>query len=98
MEQFASDYVAGAVADPKSTFAMLTPDYQRASGGLGQYQKFWSRWSSATVSRVSADPAAGTVSYHVVYVPENPKDTGFADNVTLQLEQDGDSFLIAGAS
>ncbi len=95
MEDFATAYVQSAVDDPKTSWEQLTPAYQAESGGFGQYKKFWDQWESADVSAVSADAEAGTVSYSISY--RGKKGAGFDDNVTLDLEQSGDGFLIAGA-
>jgi hypothetical protein len=43
---------------------------------------------------IGADPAAGTVQYSVSYTREDGG--GFDDTVELRLDDDGDSFLIAG--
>jgi hypothetical protein len=75
---------------------MLTPEFQKESGGFGRYQQFWRTKSSATPRDITADPAALTVSYAVDYVQA---DGGTAsDQVTLQLVRNGSSYLIAGES
>jgi hypothetical protein len=38
---FVSTYLGAASNDPAKGYAMLTPEYQRASGGLSGYRKFW---------------------------------------------------------
>ena len=63
------------------------------SGGLDGYRGFWSTVSDVNVRRVSADPDALTVSYTYSYTRDGDEKT---DDVTLQLEKDGDSFRIAG--
>ena len=37
MQAFVTDYAALAVDDPRTSWQMLTPDFQRASGGFGNY-------------------------------------------------------------
>jgi serine/threonine protein kinase len=102
MQSFITDYVGLAVEDPQQSWDMLTPEFQQASGGFGQYRKFWDQWESATVSDVRADAGTLTVSYSVTYVRDTGKkddeDEGdeTTDDVTLVLEDDGNgSFLIA---
>ncbi len=41
MEDFISQYLATAPSDPESTFQMLTPEFQRESGGIEGYRGFW---------------------------------------------------------
>jgi serine/threonine protein kinase len=96
MRDFATSYVQAAVDDPGTSWDLLTPEYQAASGSFGQYKKFWDQWESADVTDVSADVGAGTVSYTVSYHGKKD-DEGFVDDVTLELEPNGDGFLIAGA-
>jgi hypothetical protein len=100
MESFITDYVALAVDDPHQSWNELTPEFQQASGGMGQYQKFWDQWSSASVSDVQADAGSLTVSYTATYVREGKghdhEGDQVTDDVTLVLEPDGNgSFLIA---
>jgi hypothetical protein len=95
MEDFATAYVQSAIDDPKVSWPQLTTAYQAESGGFGQYKKFWDQWESADVRDVRADADAGTVSYTISYAGK--KDEGFVDDVTLDLEASGDTFLIAGA-
>jgi eukaryotic-like serine/threonine-protein kinase len=108
MEAFVTNYLATAVSEPATSWTMLTPEFQAASGNFGQYQKFWNQWQSADVLNISADPAENTVSYTVKYTRtgnqgEGGNDQGqggdvsstVTDNVTLRLQPNGDSFLIA---
>jgi hypothetical protein len=44
---------------------MLTPKFQRESGGLERYRSFWGPATDGKVLDISADPADLTVSYHV---------------------------------
>jgi hypothetical protein len=94
MESFLTTYVQTAIDDPNSSWPMLTPEFQAQSKNFGQYQGFWDQWASAEVTDVSADATAMTVSYSIVYTPEDGgKDV--PSRVTLTLKPDGDSFLIA---
>ncbi len=96
MRAFVEDYLATAPSDPASTWERLTPGFQRKSGGFGSYQRFWSQFESATPGDISADPDRLLVSYGVSYTRKDGSTQ--SDSVTLQLEQDGDSLLIAGES
>jgi eukaryotic-like serine/threonine-protein kinase len=94
MQAFITDYVAAAIEDPRVSWKMLTPEFQDASGGFGQYKKFWDEWSSAVAANIDADADTLTVSYTVTYHGEDEEPT--TDDVTLVLEDDGHgSFLIA---
>jgi hypothetical protein len=75
---------------------MLTPGFQEESGGYESYSGFWGTIESATPGDISADPENLVVSYGVSYVRKDGSTA--SDSVTLQLEQDGDSLLIAGES
>ncbi len=94
MEEFISTYLATVTQDSHATYAMLTPAFQQESGKYGGYHGFWKNIESATPSNIRADPAAMTVSYDVDYVTK--KGGTSSDHVTLQLEKNGSSFLIAG--
>jgi serine/threonine protein kinase len=95
MEAFVTDYLSTVTSDPNSAWEMLTPEFQDASGGFGQYKKFWGTVESATVVSIEADPDALTVSYTVEYTMKKGEDETRQDDVTLQLEQNGDGYLIA---
>jgi hypothetical protein len=95
MEAFVTDYLSTVTSDPKSAWEMLTPAFQEASGGYGQYKKFWDTIESANVSSIEADTDALTVSYTVEYTMKKGEDDTRQDDVTLQLEQSGDGYLIA---
>jgi serine/threonine protein kinase len=94
MQAFITDYVATAIEDPKVSWTMLTPEFQRASKGFGTYRKYWDQWSSAVPANIEADPESLTVSYAITYDREDGESQ--SDDVTLELEEDGDGgFLIA---
>jgi hypothetical protein len=95
MQGFAADYLQTADSDPDAGFAMLTQDYQRESGGIEGYKGFWGDVSEVDVQKVSADEDAMTVSYTYSYEYDGERRT---EDVTLQLEQTDDGFLIAGAT
>ncbi len=96
MTSFAQGYLSTATSDTRAGFDQLTPAYQAESGGYGGYRSFWGRIDTAAIRDVVADPEAMTVSYHVTYTERGGKT--LEDDVTLELVQNGDGFLIDGAS
>ena len=97
MEAFVTDYVQTVTSDPKSAWPRLTPEFQAESNGYGQYKRFWDTIESASVTQVSADPDALTVSYDVTYETRSGSTTS-PESVLLTLVKSGDSFLIADES
>ena len=95
MEAFVTDYLTIVTSEPKSAWEMLTPEFQEASGGYGGYHKFWGTVESAGVVSIEADPDALTVSYTVEYTMKKGEEETRQDDVTLQLEPNGDGYLIA---
>ena len=73
---------------------MLTPSFQRASGGFGSYEGFWSTNESASVSDIVADPESGQVTYTVSYQKADGSTTS-PETVTLQLVDSDGRWLIA---
>jgi hypothetical protein len=65
MESFIRDYVAAVGSDPDKAWRMLTPKFQRESGGLDTYRRFWSGVGRGRIRDISADPRSLEVSYHV---------------------------------
>ncbi len=65
MESFIRQYVAAVASDPDTAFQMLTPKFQRESGGLDTYREFWSDVGTGRVHDISADPRNLVVSYRV---------------------------------
>ena len=65
MEAFIRDYVTTVADDPDRAWTMLTPKFQRESGGLDHYRAFWTPATNGRVLSITADPAALTVSYQV---------------------------------
>lgn len=92
MQAFVVDYVAAAVDDPRISWDLLTPGFQEASGSFGQYKKYWDQWESAVPANIAADAQALTVNYDITYQGADGRQR---DNVTLTLEENGESFLIA---
>ena len=94
MTGFVSDYLGTVTRQPERAFAMLTPSFQQASGGYGTYHSWWAPIHGATVSDLHADPAAMTVSYHVVY--DGPRSRPSSDDVRLRLVYESGHYLIDG--
>lgn len=95
LEGFTADYLTTASNDPDEGFTLLTPAYQQESGGLQGYKEFWAGVSDLDVQTVRGDPEALTVSYTYSYDFEGDRRT---EDVTLQLEESADSYLVSGAS
>lgn len=97
IRSFVSSYLSAASGDPGQGFAMLTADYQRASGGLSGYERFWgnvTKIHGVTDVAPSLDPLG--VSYRYTYTLRG---TGKrTENVHLDLVYDGGRYLISGGS
>ncbi len=65
MESFIRDYVATVSTDPDTSWKMLTPGFQKASGGLDTYRRFWDNATDGRVLDISANPENLSVSYQV---------------------------------
>ena len=93
IEGFITDYLATAPSSPESSFQMLTPGFQRASGGLSGYTGFWSTIASAEPVDIQPDPDNLTVQYTVDYTREDGSTA--SDTVVLQLQYTDGQYLIA---
>ena len=62
MTSFVETYLSTVVSDPAAAWDMLTPEFQKASGGFGQYKKFWDSVDGADVVDIGADPRRGRCS------------------------------------
>lgn len=65
MRTFIRGYVAAVGSDPDTAWPMLTPKFQRESGGLDTYRRFWSGVGRGRILAISADPRSLVVSYRV---------------------------------
>jgi serine/threonine protein kinase len=65
IKSFIRDYVAALSTDPDKAWTMLTPKFQRESGGLAHYRDFWDGVGRGRILEISADPESLTVSYRV---------------------------------
>lgn len=96
MEEFIEGYLETVTADPDSAFAMLTPSFQRQSGGIDGYTGFWSTIEKADAREIAASPQDLTVDYTVEYTRTDGSE--LQDDVSLQLVyQDGDYLIAAEA-
>jgi serine/threonine protein kinase len=96
MENFVEQYLATVTSDQQAAWDMLTPAFQDASGGFGQYQRFWRGFSSADLLSAQPDPASRTITYDVEYQRTDGSKT--QDRVTLTLDGTDDAFRIAAES
>lgn len=94
VQAFVDDYFSRVTSDPESTFELLTPEFQTASGGFGRYSGFWSTISSADASDIRVDTDTLTASFTVEYVTTSGRTT--TQQGQLLIERDGDGYLIAG--
>jgi hypothetical protein len=92
MKEFIRDYVAALSSDPDTAWQMLTPKFQRESGGLDNYRQFWDGVGRGQVLDIAADPDTLAVSYRVRF--EN-FGTGRRPTV-LDLRFDGERYRIDG--
>jgi serine/threonine protein kinase len=63
MESFIRDYVSTVASDPDEAWTMLTPKFQRESGGIDSYRGFWDSATNGRVISISTDPDNLSVSY-----------------------------------
>jgi serine/threonine protein kinase len=92
MERFARAYVNAVASDPSRSWQMLTPKFQRESGGFDTYREFWSGVGEPEVLEVAADPDALVVSYRVRF-----ENFGTGERPTvLQLVHEDGSYRIDG--
>jgi len=94
MRSFVQDYFATVTSDPEATFEMLTPEFQSSSGGIEGYTGFWNTIESATPRAIKADPRSLSTTYMIEFVTTSGQTR--TEQGQLQLEQQGDTFLIAG--
>ena len=95
MVSFISTYANTLASDPAAAWAMLSPKFQAASGGLAKYSAFWDGVHEIRLSNVHADPSTMRISYHVKYSPPRPGKLK-EDDVTLELVYENGKYLIDG--
>jgi hypothetical protein len=84
MEGFIRDYLATVTSDTKDAWRRLTPGFQAASGGYGQYRSFWSTISRADLVAANPDPADHRITYVVDYQRTNGSRSRDTTTLTLQ--------------
>jgi predicted Ser/Thr protein kinase len=94
MDAFVTSYLATVTTDPRAAFDQLTPEFQEASGGYDGYIGWWSKVQSAELTSVDSNPSDRTVAYTVNYRMKTGRTN--TSRVRLQLQRDGDDYLIAG--
>ena len=98
ISHFVQTYIATAPADQARAFAMLTPRYQVASGGLDGYRSFWSQ--VATINTVGPIQVAlgqrPTATYTYTYTRRTH--AVVTETITLDLVQANGGYLIDGAT
>jgi eukaryotic-like serine/threonine-protein kinase len=67
MDSFIRSYVATVSTNPDEAWPMLTPKFQRESGGRAKYRKFWGDVGTGHVRDITADPHTLVVSYRVKF-------------------------------
>jgi eukaryotic-like serine/threonine-protein kinase len=92
MRSFIRSYVAAVGSDPDTAWQMLTPKFQRQSGGLRTYRDFWRGVGAGRVRDIAVDPRNLVVSYRVRF---DHFGTGRRPTV-LTLAFDGDRYRIDG--
>ena len=92
MRRFVRGYVAAVGSDPARAWTMLTPKFQRESGGVEKYRAFWDGVGQGTTWSIKADPRSLVVSYHVRF---DHFGTGERPTV-LQLRYDDGRYRIDG--
>jgi hypothetical protein len=65
MQDFIRGYVGALSSNPDTAWTMLTRKFQRQSGGLSTYRRFWSGVGTGHILAISADPRSLVVSYRV---------------------------------
>ena len=93
MDAFIASYLETVTTDPEAAFQQLTPDFQAASGDYEGYIGWWSKVRSAELKSVESNPADQTVAYTVTYQMKSGAES--TQRVRLQLQRDGDTYLIA---
>ncbi|SDS29820.1 Serine/threonine protein kinase [Nocardioides scoriae] len=92
MEAFIRDYVRATGEDPARSWQMLTPKFQRESGGFDTYRSFWDAATNGRVLSIQANPEDLSVSYQVRF---DDFDNGPGPTV-LDLAYDDGTYRIDG--
>lgn len=98
MEDFVDAYLSTAASDPETAYTMLTPEFQRQSGGLEGYLGFWNEVETASLESVTADPESLQVSYEVAYTMASEEEPRSPEQVSLTLIYRNGGYKIAAES
>jgi len=92
MEAFIASYVDTVSTDPAAAWRMLTPKFQRESGGFDHYVAHWEAAKNGRIRGITADPGSLVVSYfvHFAHYRNGPGPT------VLQLVYANGRYLIDG--
>jgi serine/threonine protein kinase len=96
MDDFIRNYLSTVTKDPEAAFALLTPEFQDASGGLSGYTGFWDSVRKAKLLSIDSNPDQLTVTYRVEY--DRGREGKLVDTPTLRLTFNNGSYLIADES
>lgn len=94
IEAFVEDYLGLVTNDMRAAFAMLTPDYQKESGGFAGYRSWWRQVQSIELLQIDPQAQELTVSYRVRYDMKKGPDR--EETITLDLSFSDGDYLIAG--
>ena len=94
MKDFVERYYETVTKDPETTWPLLTPRYQAASGGYEDYTAYWTTIAKAKPKDIESDPAGLTVTFEME--SERADGSKVDEVVTLLLERTEDGYLIAG--
>ncbi len=96
MSSFVAGYLQTASSDPAAGYAMLTPTFQQASGGLAGYTGFWGQVTSVTAPQFSqVDTDSLTVRYTYTYRTANGGESTESIGLKLAYDPAADRYLIA---
>ena len=94
MKAFIRTYVRTVADNPDAAWTMLTPKFQKASGGFAKYHAFWDAATNGRVLSIQANPDDLMVSYQVHF---DDFDNGPGPTVLQLVYRDG-RYLIDGES
>ena len=95
MKAFIRTYVRTVGDNPDAAWTMLTPRFQRASGGFAKYHAFWDAATNGRVLSIQANPDDLMVSYQVHF---DDFDNGPGPTVLQLVYKDGRYLIDAESS
>ncbi|WP_051218498.1 serine/threonine-protein kinase [Nocardioides insulae] len=98
---FVDTYLRTAASEPPAGFAMLTPEYQDASGGLSGYESFWGGVAEiediAWIEPQLGDGSGNGLGVDYKYTYRMDSGERHTEQVHLDLTYSDGTYLIAGA-